>query len=69
MSSHFLLEGIFSLVDVLPVIIATITSNKDFMTSCEIFTLVGSRGKFGFLQKVALFIIIVSSDIRDEDVE
>ena len=53
----------------LPVINATITYNKDFMTSCEIFTLVGSRGKFGFLKKVALFIIIVSSDFRDEDVE
>ena len=51
------------------VINATITYNKDFMTSCEIFTLVGSRGKFGFLKKVALFIIIVSSDFRDEDVE
>ena len=53
MSSHFQCEGIF-LEDILPVINATITYNKDFMTSCEIFTLVGSRGKFGFLKKVAL---------------
>ena len=63
MRRHLFLE------DILPVINATITYNKDFMTSCEIFTLVGSRGKFGFLKKVALFIIIVSSDFRDEDVE
>ena len=63
MRKHLFLE------DILPVINATITYNKDFMTSCEIVTLVGSRGKFGFLKKVALFIIIVSSDFRDEDVE
>ena len=42
------------LEDILPVINTTTTYNKDFMTSCEIFTLVGSRGKFGFLKKVAL---------------
>ena len=48
MRKHLFLE------DILPVINATITYNKDFMTSCEIFTLVGSRGKFGFLKKVAL---------------
>ena len=48
MRRHLFLE------DILPVINATITYNKDFMTSCEIFTLVGSRGKFGFLKKVAL---------------